>query len=158
VTPPTSVAATDTPRPPKTPGTPPDSCTPGLIVRKFHDLDGDGQRQPGEPMLEGISFDITEVGSDRTHNVTTGADGAVHMRFQGDTVVRIRELTRISGMWAPPDALSQDVRLGCETAEVWVPNAPVAPPNSGGGSPTTSWIERFLGVWPDWVRQLLSQV
>lgn len=46
-----------------------------VCIRKYHDLNGNGAHDPGEPLIAGWAFDITAAGT--TTRVTTGANGSV---------------------------------------------------------------------------------
>ena len=112
--------------------------------------DGVGVLDEGEPMLEGIQFDILELvdGDDPwVHQRRTDADGLIRIGFRGPARLKVRELLRQSGgqwgittearqeggMWYMT-SLGQTVWGGsCADSHVWVGNARTFLPETGGG-------------------------
>lgn len=138
---------------PRTPETPPGECRPCLSLHKFHDVNGDGTWQVGEPTLPGIRFDVIEVDApgDRRHNVATDGNGDLRLCWQGTTRVRIEELTRAAGgQWAQTGRVQRDVTVGgCGGVDLWVPNGRVSVPKTGG-SPLVWWLQ----LWRDLIQAL----
>ncbi len=138
--------------------TPGDGCTPEVRIHKFDDRDRDGQRDPGERMLEGIAFDLIELipGQEpRVHQRTTDEDGMIVLELQQPTDVRVRELLRqAGGSWGitsehvrgedgfwyitEPEAPTRTVlRADCDDIDLWVGNAPPFLPPTGAAFPLT---------------------
>lgn len=118
----------------------PDECPGGacLVIRKFHDLDKDGVRDPAEPMLEGISFVIT-VG-DREVRASTDARGVLRMCFPRPVMVHIVEDTRSSGgLWYPTTPERESYQLACGDNELWIGNAQVGAPRTGTRGAKARW-------------------
>lgn len=55
-----------------------------LAVTAFHDRDGDGTQDDGEPRLGGLAVQAAQAGR-RTHPVRTGDDGVAHLPSTGGT-------------------------------------------------------------------------
>jgi hypothetical protein len=114
------------------PPTPP-TCNACLKIYKFHDLDEDGIRDPDEPMLEGVAFDIVE-GSDVHHRVTD-ASGVIEICFPRSTLVLVSEQPRQSGgRWYTTTPYVSAQFLACSgVTDLWIGNAEVGIPETGGG-------------------------
>ena len=103
-----------------------------MVIHKFHDLDGDGVHDTGEPPLAGIRFDI-RVG-DRLYPETTDQDGIIRLQLPEPARVEIRELSRPSGgQWRRTGSTQTVWQLDCGTTEVWIGNAQIRVPPSGRG-------------------------
>ena len=122
------------PMPPPMPG-----CAACLVIRKFNDLDGDGIHDAGEPMLDGIQFDITE--GLNVHQRTTGEDGdpgTIRICFNAPGGIRMEELTRrLGGVWATTTRGDPNQHVSCDVdTTVWVGNKHIGvlPRTGRGGS------------------------
>ena len=106
-----------------------------LAIRQFNDLDADGRYDPGEPLLEGIAFDIVE--GDDTHQRTTGVRGEAWICFREPTTVSVRELLRSAGgQWTITSRVPPTIDLPCGDTEIWIGNARITPPRTGEGGPS----------------------
>lgn len=103
------------------------------MLRKYHDENENGQPDPGEPPLEGIPFEFTA--GDEVHRRVSDADGAVRFCMDRPATVGVREMTReTGGVWRLTSPLPAALSLSCPPKELWVGNARVGPPKTGGGA------------------------
>ena len=100
------------------------------MIHKFHDLDRDGNHDPGEPMLEGIPFDITA--NKDVHHRTTDRDGLIQICFEQSMRVGIVEQVRqTGGLWNATTRYPSEIDLECGQTDLWIGNAPLSVPNTG---------------------------
>jgi hypothetical protein len=104
-----------------------------VLIRKFNDLNGDGQREPNEPMLGAIRFDVTVDG--RVYTGQTDEAGNLAFCFSQGAQVQARELERANGgLWHTTTNVERmTLDLGCGTTELWVGNALTRLPKTGRG-------------------------
>ncbi|MFN2251731.1 MAG: hypothetical protein ACK2UL_07420 [Anaerolineae bacterium] len=82
-------------------------------------------------MLPDIPFDIIEGGD--THHYVTDEDGVIRICFDEPTLVLIRERTQqIGGTWYTTTEPSSSQYLQCGEVELWIGNAQVKIPETGG--------------------------
>jgi hypothetical protein len=122
-----------TPGAPRTPTDEPSCTTSCLVIQKFNDLNANGVYDPGEPMLPGVRFDVQA--NNLIYPATTDENGTVRMCFGVGTRVNIDELARASGgLWQlTTDEDRMGVVLPCGVTTVWIGNAMLSLPKTGGG-------------------------
>lgn len=118
-------------------------CAACLQVRKFHDLDGDGQWDPGEEALPGMPFQIVEQGDAlRYHRRESDETGYWEICFTQDTLVAVDELLReIGGRFQTTGEMPALMLLRCGQIRTYdVGNAPFDLPRTGA-----EWTYRAAG-------------
>lgn len=126
-----------TPGTPQRPSDEPGCETSCLVIQKFHDLNANGVFDPGEPMLPGVRFDVQA--NNLIYPATTDENGMLRLCFGVGTRVNIDELARATGgLWQlTTDEDRMGVVLPCGVTTVWVGNAMLTLPQTGGGGAAT---------------------
>jgi hypothetical protein len=103
-----------------------------VIIRKFHDMNGNGLVDPGEPLLAGVHFEFEEGG--RFHRRVTDNQGAATFCMDEPNGIVVRELARESGgQWQITTTVPDVYVLTCPARELWVGNQEVGLPKTGRG-------------------------
>jgi hypothetical protein len=111
-----------------------------VILRKFHDVNGNGVAEVGDAPLAGVHFEFGEGG--RLHRRITDNQGAATFCMDSPQAVTVRELGRESGgQWQLTTVLPASYSLTCPARELWIGNQEVGLPKTGlGGGRATSPI------------------
>jgi hypothetical protein len=122
-----SITPTDSP---KTPGSPNSCNNYCVILRKFHDVNGNGLSDLGEAALSGVHFEFAEGG--RLHRRITDKQGAATFCMDSAQTITVRELGRESGgQWQLTTVLPAFYTLTCPARELWIGNQEVGLPKTG---------------------------
>ena len=104
--------------------TPTPTCPPGsLRVRKYEDLDRDGEKDTGEPPVEGASFRLKDEDDNLVDTCTTNASGVCYFSNQCEGRYRVVEVEDECWVYTTPKSQWADVIPGM-TSTVFFGNSP----------------------------------
>jgi hypothetical protein len=103
-----------------------------VILRKFHDENGNTVADLTERALPGIHFEFIE--NNRVHRRITDTQGAATFCMDHAASVQIREVGREQGgLWRLTTVIPDAWGLTCPARELWIGNAEVELPKTGSG-------------------------